>query len=107
MNDNISRQDAIDTVDDLKACISVDGYWAWMERLKKLPSAQQWIPVSDRLPGYSEKVLVTFYNKYIDRRTIGVSRCYVQKEGFFSDQPFNYTAIAWMPLPEPYAERKE
>lgn len=39
-SDTISRQAAIDIVDDLRDCISVDGYWAWMERLKKLPSAQ-------------------------------------------------------------------
>lgn len=40
MDDLISRQAAIDIADDLRACISVDGYWAWTERLKKLPSAQ-------------------------------------------------------------------
>lgn len=38
--DLISRQAAIDIADDLRACISVEGYWAWTERLKKLPSAQ-------------------------------------------------------------------
>ena len=40
MNDTISRQAAIDIADDLRDCISVEGYWAWMERLKKLPSAE-------------------------------------------------------------------
>ena len=40
MDDLISRQAAIDIADDLRACISVDGYWAWTERLKRLPSAQ-------------------------------------------------------------------
>lgn len=39
-DDFISRQAAIDIANDLRDCISVDGYWAWIERLKKLPSAQ-------------------------------------------------------------------
>jgi len=38
--DCISRQAAIDIADDLRDCITVEGYWAWTERLKKLPSAQ-------------------------------------------------------------------
>ena len=38
--DLIDRQAAIDIADDLRDCISVDGYWAWIERLKKLPSVQ-------------------------------------------------------------------
>lgn len=38
--DYISRQAAIDIADDLRGYINVVGYWAWMERLKKLPSAQ-------------------------------------------------------------------
>lgn len=38
--DLIDRQAAIDIADDLRDCISVDGYWAWTERLKKLPTTQ-------------------------------------------------------------------
>lgn len=40
MSDLIDRQAAIDIASDLRSCISVDGYWAWVERLKRLPSAQ-------------------------------------------------------------------
>jgi len=40
VSDLISRQDAIDLADDLRDYISVEGYWAWIERLKGLPSAQ-------------------------------------------------------------------
>ena len=70
---------------------------------EKEPSAEhRWIPVTERLPKYGDKVLVTFHNKYIDRTIIGVSYCYVQKEGFFSDKPFDYAAVAWMPLPQPW-----
>lgn len=119
MEDLISRRAAID---ELKACRGiycdntpesfsllghsdksrVDEIDNAIAILVNLPSAQQWIPVTERLPEYGDKVLVTFRNKYIDRTTIGVSRCYVQKEGFFSDQPFDYAAVAWMPLPAPW-----
>lgn len=38
--DTIYRQDAMNIADDIRDCISVDGYWAWMERLKALPAAE-------------------------------------------------------------------
>ena len=52
MSDLISRQAAIDIADDIRACISVDGYWAFTERLKRLPPAQErkkgkWILLDD------------------------------------------------------------
>ena len=40
-SDTIYRQDAMSIADDIRDCISVEGYWAWIERLKALPSAQQ------------------------------------------------------------------
>ena len=72
-----------------------------------LPSAQQWIPVTERLPEYGEEVIADFRNEQIGRDRIGVSYCYVQKEGFFSDVPFEYKVIAWMPLPVPWRGEEE
>lgn len=83
------------------ALTALEAEEAWYES-HEYPHKEQWIPVTERLPEYGDKVLVTFRNKYIDRTTIGVSYCYVQKEGFFSDRPFDYAAVAWMPLPEPW-----
>lgn len=40
MSDPISRQAAIDIADDLRDSITVEGYCAWTERLKKLPAEQ-------------------------------------------------------------------
>ena len=54
-SDLISRQAAIDIANDIRDCISVNGYWAWMERLKKLPSAD---PVKH---GKWEKISVRNY----------------------------------------------
>lgn len=40
MDNLISRQAAINLADDLRDYISVEGYWAWIERLKSLPTEQ-------------------------------------------------------------------
>jgi hypothetical protein len=56
-----------------------------------------WIPVSVRLPGEGEEVLVCLSNGDVD------IDLYDEKEGFFFYGE-NLQAIAWQPLPEPYRE---
>ena len=107
MDDLISRQAAIDFIDAGRLCNPNEPRWSDNEVvnfLKTRPSAQpeRWIPVTERLPGYGEGVIANFRNEQIGRDRIGVSYCYVQKEGFFSDVPFEYKVVAWMPLPEPW-----
>lgn len=68
---------------------------------KYKPSAQQWIPVTERLPEKSGLYLVTgglrgteVYLRYYNVN----GDC-----GFWSGHPYAYDAvIAWMPLPEAY-----
>lgn len=109
MSDLIERRAAIDAVEKES---QVDGAYGYMDTksivdlIMDLPSAQQWIPVSERLPGYGEQVVANFRNEQISRNRIGVSYCYVQKEGFFSDVPFEYKVVAWMPLPDPWKEEE-
>lgn len=38
MADYIDRREAFEIASDLRDCISVEGYWAWVERIKRLPS---------------------------------------------------------------------
>ena len=38
--DAISRQDMEEIINDVRDCISCDGYWAIIERMKKLPPVQ-------------------------------------------------------------------
>lgn len=45
MSDLISKDAAFNVVNDVRDCMSVNGYWALMERLKKLPSAE---PLTDK-----------------------------------------------------------
>ena len=64
----------------------------------------EWIPCSERLPEEDGGLyLVTDYAKSINRKRMHLSRCYMNKEGFWSDVPIGYKVVAWMPLPEPYS----
>ena len=113
--DLISRDVAIDALNEYFArigklkrigltkgekAISLDTVGA----IKTLPSAQRWIPCSERLPEYGAECLVTFSDDVL--QIVGLSRCFAQKEGFWTEQPFGYEVIAWMPLPEPYTEEE-
>jgi hypothetical protein len=81
-------------------------------RLLSLPSAQQWIPCSERLPKYDEIVLVWYcgetrigYLTNISETAFSENDVWVLHGSF----PFKHDekkVVAWMPLPEPY-EREE
>ena len=54
--DAISRQAVCKIIDDIRDCVSVNGYWAFLERLKKLPPVKQQEPktghwISDTIQG--------------------------------------------------------
>ena len=113
MKDTIYRQDAIDAFEkelcDVRAFAV--GFVGAKRILESVPSAQteqRWTPCSERLPEEDGGLyLVTDYAKSINRRRMHLSRCYMNKDGFWSDVPIGYKVVAWMPLPEPYSERRE
>ena len=94
-----------------------------LEMLKKLPSASQWIPVTERLPEEDKEVLITYKRKgdeldkpysNIDITTYGQMYFGGNKVGNYKHwrSPFqyfkdNYEVTAWHPLPEPYEEVSE
>lgn len=91
--DMISKADAADVLNDLP-CVN--------------PSRPNWIPCSERLPKYEEEVIVSVRDDSGDT-TLDYSSCgwYACAGDFWVvDNEPNYYVIAWMPLPEPYAERK-
>ena len=129
MNDLISRQAAIEALDEIEAEVA-DGYGyqyaKWREYFVEMPSAQpeqRWIPCSERLPGehewlgtkkfgttISNEVYVTFeapdgqrFAKHISFQNGKLSPVDEQrmKVCFNGAKP-----IAWMPLPEPYREER-
>ncbi|MBE6121178.1 MAG: DUF551 domain-containing protein [Erysipelotrichaceae bacterium] len=71
--------------------------------IKKLPSAQQWIPCSERLPKYDETVLVW----YCGETRIGYLTDISENDvwvlhGSFPFKHDEKKVVAWMELPEPY-----
>ena len=123
MDDLISRQAAIDAIEhitsSMSVCINTDECHG-MKRMQRqavielanLPSEQRWIPCSERLPDVGKEVLVCYDFKgyrsvlagtlYGDEKFHGYEDEYLTPEGRLRRK-----AVAWMPLPEPYAERRE
>lgn len=62
-------------------------------------SYNKWVPVSDRLPKDIGEYLITDEHEYL----------YIARYDFFNDHTVRYWRRyfkAWMPLPEPYTERR-
>ena len=100
------RQDAIDIA--MQYCPDDDGSCSkagndireMLDELEDMPSAQQWIPCSERLPENDELVLVTDDSGGV--KTVDVDRCgqyECSKKRFWY---YTQNAVAWMPLPEPW-----
>lgn len=76
--------------------------------IKNEPKVGEWILCSDRLPEEDETVLIT--TKAMDKVYCGTYTKrygFSMREGFICDYGFMWlnTALAWMPLPEPYKEQ--
>ena len=84
VEDLISRQEAIDELAEWNDV-------AITNRLNNLPSAQQWIPVTERLPERNGYYLVTGRQGAVNKR--------LYQDGYWYG---NWTVFAWMPLPEPW-----
>ena len=126
MDDLIKRQDAIDVIKEFK-----NGAAEWRDeqeersdiwhradsaiasaleiglRVKKIPSAQRWIPCSERLPKDDKLKWLTFFQ--YDKRTLDVYvGFYDQEEKAWCEPTYgnryaeNITAWMDIPKPEPY-----
>ena len=106
--DLISRQAAIEVIEAGRLTKLIDAETA-INGLKALPSAQQWIPCSERLPDAGEYYFVTVQHfgwNCTEYRDIDIAKYEV--DGWRSC----HNVLAWMPLPKTWngkqnEERKE
>lgn len=114
-SDLIYRQAAIDAADAVWSVTGDKNVAKVWDQIKDLPSAQpepQWIPCSERLPEQYGNYLISIHGE--DEPDIGTinpndkrgwSLCDANGFHWASDKKLIVTA--WMPLPEPYKERRE
>ena len=103
MDDLISRQavlEATSTTLKITGKENAETVYGYIKKLcddiKTLPSAQQWIPCSERLPDQNGKYLVVGRQKAINILKFDGGRWYGK-----------WGVVAWMPLPSPYREEAE
>lgn len=75
--------------------------------LSSAQSEQRWIPVTERLPRDDEDVIVTCLDDSGDTPYSYTTVAWHYKGMWVCDNMRCPFVIAWMPLPKPYAERKE
>lgn len=111
MSDLINREDAIEAVNE-----TIAQYIPYLTRetigiplevalaIKRLPSANQWIKCSDRLPFDGLRVVMLLDNAW---ELVGWYDL-VDKEWFElpSCMPTEYEVIAWLPLPQYESEEE-
>ena len=108
MSDTISRQAAIEVIEAgrltklIEAEVAING-------LRALPSAQQWIPCSEKLPyaeyGESDTVLTTCGYRDVEDTSVRWIRLLYFNGGnwcYPTGETYEAKVYAWCPLPEPW-----
>lgn len=131
MNDLISRQEAIDAIYDEINKESHRPHQITLlhakRRIENLLPAQQWIPVSERLPEEKDSMFAKFYGTNMWRNAMmrkRSDRVIVTVEYSDGERKTDVAStsdgrwvnaisivkervVAWMPLPEPYQEEQD
>ena len=108
MNDLVSRQAAIDSLDGVM--FPEDSFRTWAKvAIRAVPPAQQWIPCIERLPEKEKKTYWICTDTGFQCECRWTNNVYGLGESdrwewSIFDTPQYTKVIAWMPLPEPYKE---
>ena len=106
MRDLIYRQAAIGCLCNGKC--TEEGRWCDdgdcmpVRRINSLPSAQQWIPCSEKLPEDDEQVFVYLFDDSPYIAWFCGGRWHTEEFTLDKDEE----PAAWMPLPKPYKEEE-
>ena len=119
MDDTISRQAAIDAIEEMQMPIMrselpkeqfvFTGMSEALRAIKNLPSARQWIPCSERLPKDSMRKQVQLDNGWIitayfeEEQWYSIPEIYERQDDLYiSLEEAGYNVLAWMELPKPW-----
>ena len=111
-SDLIYRQDAIDAMNEVYCHIEMIKkrpvnkieqamYLDMIGAVRSVPSAQQWIPCSDRLPEDGMKIIVQYGDG-----SLGVIERVRLKIWNLINSPYA-KVVAWMPAPQPWKGEKD
>ena len=70
------------------------------------PTANQWIPCSERLPDVAQRVLLSGHGKVMVGRLHSFGKYSLEPTGISYIYPMD-AIDAWMPLPEPYEGKNQ
>lgn len=102
-------QDILDYLDTALHPIVSPEYWnvysELYDMISMLPSAEWWIPVTERLPKIGDRALVTIPS--IGETFVTIGTYAGEYRWHISDYGFCEKVIAWQPLPSPYKGGEE
>lgn len=105
MDELIKRSDAISLITAYKGVVDKS---VAKRLLTQTPSAQQWIPCSERRPHYSETVIVSILDDTGDCDLNYTDVGWITRDGtWIVDNDENNMVTAWKPLPEPWKGEKD
>ena len=93
-------------------------HWKDIAEAPTIDAVSEWIPCSERMPSEQGEYLVTVTyegDTYVECLHYGKptmanrevkGECFYDSDDEWGDIVYDTEAIAWMPLPKPYGERK-
>ena len=112
MNDLISRQSATKLFENMVSDATSHGISPLrlspdyvISGIEALPSAQQWIPCSERLPEKNGDYIVSLEDCVYPWASWFNGKWFMLPIGSIARDFGEHEILAWMPLPEPYKEK--